>query len=218
MLDNTYPIEQLDRNNRDCDFHLWMEIPLLLQEKIHSMRLNANWRDQGWGNRKGEVFITTTSITPFRQDDIVVKSGIAEHRSRQLYLEFKPQPGKKYYLMYKVGGGGGHSLHVSDVNLTFMIHGAGVARMYRSCCGNEGGLQIALLEAAASSIENALNNGRDPDRYLESALRPFDLRGEVNRETINSLRDMARLLLEREEKDRIHKLEEERSLDSDSDY
>ena len=167
-----------------------------------------------------------TSITiPFRQDDIVVKSGVAEHRSRQLHLEFKPQPGKKYYLMYKVGGGGGHSLHVSDVKLTFMIHGGGgVARMYRSCCGDEGGLQIALLEAAASSIENALDNGRDPDRYLKSALRPFDLRGEVNRKTINSLRDMARLVVQgkniatlaREEKDRIQKLEEERSLDSDS--
>ena len=195
MLDNFYPIERLDRSDCDDQFHLWMELPLPLQERLHSIHLNASWKDQGWGNRKGNVSITSSihAFTP----DIVVNSG-AEHTASQLNLEFKVQPGKKYYLMYRVGGGGGHSLHVSDIKLKFLIHGAGgVAKMHKSGFrGDE--LQRALLEAIALSFETALENGKNPDPHLKLALRRFGLPG-LDREAIDSLRDMARLMEEKNE-------------------
>lgn len=205
ILENMFSIENLFRSGGDDKFHLWMEIPLPLQEKLHSIHLNARWRDQGWGNRTGRVAITSSihELTP----DIVVNSDIAGHSASRLNLEFKVQPGKKYYLMYRVGDGGGHSLHVWGINFTFLIHGAGVAKMH------SGGFEIALLEATASSVEIALeNNGRNPNRHLELVLRNFGLPG-VHRETIDSLRDMARLL--REKKDKVETFQDSGD-DSDS--
>mmetsp|Transcript_4197 Transcript_4197/g.6367 ORF Transcript_4197/g.6367 Transcript_4197/m.6367 type:complete len:267 (-) Transcript_4197:192-992(-) len=196
-LDNIYPVGRLSETDCDDKFHLWMKLPLVLEEKVHSVRLNALWKDQGWGNRKGQVAITSSIHDS--NPDIVVASGIAPHRAKRLKLEFKVQPGRDYYLMYKVGGGGGHELIVKDVKLSFLIYGALVANMYRSGYANDG-LQIALLEAAASSFENALENGRDPDRYLVLALRRFGLPGAdklVDRGTVDSLRDVARLMKEK---------------------
>jgi hypothetical protein len=170
-----------------------MDLSLPLQEKPHSIHLNSSWKDQGWGNRKGRV-VVTSSIYAFTPD-IVVNSWIAEHRLSQ--LELKVQPGKKYYLMYRAGGGGGHSLHVSDITLKFLIHVAGVAKMHNSGFA-DGGLQRALLEAAASSFETAVENGRDADRHLELVLRRFGFPA-LDRETIDNLRDMARLMGEKNE-------------------
>ena len=138
--------------------------------------------------------MVTSSIHAFTPD-IVVNSGIAAHTLSQLDLELNVQPGKKYYLIYRVGGGGGNSQHVSDIKLKFLIHGAGcVAKMHKSGFP-DGEFQIALLEAIALSFETALENGKDLDRHLKLALRRFGLPG-LDREAIHCLRDMARLLTE----------------------
>ena len=203
ILESVYFIENLDRSDNDDKFHLWVELPLPLREKLHSVHLNAMFRDQGWGNRKGRVVITSDvhDLTP----NIEVNSGLAQHSASQLNLEFKVQPGKKYYLMYMVGGGGEHSLHVRNIKLKFLIHGAGVAKMHSS------GFEIALLEATALSFETALERGKSPDQHLKLALRHFGL-PEVDRETIDSLRDMARLL--KEKKDKVERVQDTRD-DSD---
>ena len=136
-----------------------MELPLPLEERLHFIHPNASWKDQSWGNRKGRV-VVTSSIHAFTPD-IVVNSGIAAHTLSQLDLELNVQPGKKYYLIYRVGGGGGNSQHVSDIKLKFLIHGAGcVAKMHKSGFP-DGEFQIALLEAIALSFETALENGKD---------------------------------------------------------
>lgn len=185
--------EDLQKTNQDDDFHLWIKIPLILEEKVHSVLFHAIWRDQGWGNRKGEIAITST--VEKRPTEIVARSGIADHHDTSLQLSFKVEPGKEYYLMYKVGGGGGHSLHVMEVDLKYLIHGASFAKM---CNGiNQGrDLLIALIDATCNSFETSLMNGNSPDRYFASVLlKQFGI-SKIDRETIDNLRDLARLLKE----------------------
>ena len=201
LLDGT-TIEELHEHNADDIFHLWTEIPIPFEEKGHSVHFEAIWRDQSWGNRKGEVAIT--SSVEKRPFEFIARSGIAEHHETPLRLTFKVEPGKKYHLMYKVGGGGGHSLHVHHVKRKYLIHGAGLARMCNGISqGND--LQIALVEATANSFEMSMMNGDSPDRHLALAmLNQFGIT-KVDRETIDNLRDLARFL--KEGKDVKRKLE-----------
>ena len=79
-----------------------------------------SWKDQGWGNRKGELFVRL-----MRAEDVIVAErrdffGLAEHVKTSAKLVMtradeaveKAQPGDWYQFMKRVGGGGGHKLIV----------------------------------------------------------------------------------------------------------
>jgi hypothetical protein len=106
----------------------WIRLPIPLHRRIHSATLSLLWRDQGSGNQKGKVWIVgrrTTQVVdrndPFHGMTIVSESPIAEHQLTNCKLTFVPKEDHVYYVFYRVGGGGGHQLHLESVTLFSMI-------------------------------------------------------------------------------------------------
>jgi len=106
----------------------------VLNRRVHSMRMELLWRDQGFGNRKSRVRVVSYPIASSEIPDevppgdtasqgghIVCQSGIAEHEEERLRLTFNPIEGDCYHLYYKVGGGGGHVLNMRDCVLHTVI-------------------------------------------------------------------------------------------------
>jgi len=103
---------------------MWFKIPLLQANKIHSIFFNCKWNDQGWGNRKGRLVITEGFVEGqgVKNHPIVATSPIAAHHETPLRLCFQAELGRKYYVWYKVGGGGGHTLSVRQIRISMAIY------------------------------------------------------------------------------------------------
>ncbi|OEU11351.1 hypothetical protein FRACYDRAFT_245705 [Fragilariopsis cylindrus CCMP1102] len=94
---------------------------------IHSVKLSCIYRDQGWGNRKGQIYITEKSNQELQQSErdykdvgrIIAESPLAEHHETKCELIFKPKPGFMYCLCYRF-----HTLIVRDIKLESFIHSA----------------------------------------------------------------------------------------------
>jgi hypothetical protein len=107
---------------------------------IHSISVRAQWKDQGWGNRKGMLYIvatptikklsnTTVETVPLQDeastnDDryeggrvVTMTTTCAPHDWEQVELSFSPVDGEVYDLWYSVGGGGGHELCLKDAEV-----------------------------------------------------------------------------------------------------
>lgn len=121
------------------------QVPVPSQDMVmvHTVLLSMNWRDQGWGNRKSQVFIIATKndLSPYGSDSrlstlnwegtriefdggrVVYESGIATHSKESLDITFKPKKDETYHIWYIVGGGGGHELYLSDANIQSLVLG-----------------------------------------------------------------------------------------------
>jgi hypothetical protein len=120
ILDGAYAT-----GDKDVPF---MRLPIPLHRRVHSVTLSLQWRDQGWGNRKGQIRIVGRRTTqpvdlnhPFHGGKIVSTSPIAEHDVTNCKLTFVPKEGHVYHVFYRAGGGGGHQLHLESVTLFSMI-------------------------------------------------------------------------------------------------
>ena len=110
-----------------CRIHVKTIIgsPFYFSNLIHSVKLSCYYRDQGWGNRKGQIFITEKSNQELQQSErITAESPLAEHHETKCELIFKPKPGFMYCLCYRIGDGGGHTLIVRDIKLESFVHSA----------------------------------------------------------------------------------------------
>ena len=93
--------------------------PSIFEGTLHSIQVTFKFKDQGWGNYKGNVY-----IGELRNDGsiagILVSSPTAPHgKSKECKLVYYPeQQGLTYGLCYKVGGGGGHWLSVKEIIVT----------------------------------------------------------------------------------------------------
>ncbi|KAL6074302.1 hypothetical protein QOT17_004334 [Balamuthia mandrillaris] len=108
--------------------------------------LSGYWKDQGWGNRKGLLqFQCESTCTSGDKTDAAITSlrvaaapGIAPHQGEHFETvvgrdgwpegqlvggggEETGDGGFRLKLLYHVGGGGGHSLHVNDLSLTVSV-------------------------------------------------------------------------------------------------
>lgn len=103
-----------------------IEIPCPIS-RIHSILVSCQWVDQGWGNRKGSLFIvgtpkldeSTADVVPlpvdvlFHGGRVVVRTmTCAEHHWTKVELRFQPRDDENYHLWFEVGAGGGHELRV----------------------------------------------------------------------------------------------------------
>ena len=115
------------------------EIPLVYGARAtHSVTLTCVWMDQGWGNRKSQLFIVgrNTSneflpITPRSEWTIdngyvLYSSPIATHHAEKLTITFHIRDDcDAYHLWYKVGHGGDHQLFVNNVKVHCIVYDDG---------------------------------------------------------------------------------------------
>lgn len=91
----------------------------------HTIFLKCRWKDQGWGERKGRIFVVAHSEENandncqanehFESGKVVYMSPVASHSFENLSIAFSPQKSTMYHLWYIVGGGGGHLLIIEDL-------------------------------------------------------------------------------------------------------
>jgi hypothetical protein len=114
------------------------------KEIVHSMTLHAQWKDQGWGNQKGGLFIVAKPRISTKEPDaapcfsidfdvdddrdpfdggrvVAMTTEMAPHEWGHVSLTFAPREGEAYYMWYRVGGGGGHELHIKDCRLETFV-------------------------------------------------------------------------------------------------
>ncbi len=110
------------RNVHDPKF--WQYLPTLAS--AHTVFLKCNWVDQGWGNRKGEIFVVArggdeTDWSSVRHSIACRSEERARHKWSTLSLRFRPES-DQYGIWYRVGGGGGHELNVKDLSVRVLAY------------------------------------------------------------------------------------------------
>ncbi|CAM9307562.1 unnamed protein product, partial [Heterosigma akashiwo] len=92
-------------------------------ETLLSLTASCTWKDQGWGNRKGQMLLRLCDELGQvkREFDMF---GIAPHNESPAMFELTSpedlavvQPGDTVDVYYRVGGGGGHRLSVRNFKL-----------------------------------------------------------------------------------------------------
>lgn len=119
---------------RPVDYHegdaerIWFRFfPIVLTNPVHTIRFSCSFHDQGWGNRRGKLYIRQDKNENNYQGDIIAESPIASHEETDIYIQFRPEPGQKYTMCYVIGGGGGHELYIKYPQVqTLFYHNAGV--------------------------------------------------------------------------------------------
>ncbi|CAM9115845.1 unnamed protein product [Ectocarpus sp. 12 AP-2014] len=149
----------------------WSSEPL---EPLHELQyVSFLWRDQGWGNRKGTLFLSLDpgstdqqSSTQEPKEHRQLMPDPAEHEWTHEVMEIDPKDplrrlacaGDRYRLSFIAGGGGGHILQARRFTLHFSVAGGS--------CGDE--LYFRVLwkidlrnNKLTGSIPQDLSNLRD---------------------------------------------------------
>lgn len=182
----------------------------ILHRRIHSLTLCIRWRDQGFGNRKGQVWIVgRPTNVPFDEDvsfhggTVVCESPLAEHTMQNYRMTFVPQQGHVYHLFYRIGSGGGHALQMERGILYTSIfddpqhHTATNYRILRElgAIGPEAtaacGFYSQMLLSVAKSLRSQLATGNEPDCALVSMLRQNSI--PVNPESMLAIEGIVRI-------------------------
>ena len=99
---------------------------------VKKLSLSVTWQDQGWGNRKGELFLKLMRPVGTEQSVEVAEHrelfGIAEHyeKSAQIVIQDHPvvtqaKKGDFYRFMRNAGGLGGHELRVKNFRVVATV-------------------------------------------------------------------------------------------------
>jgi hypothetical protein len=101
-----------------------------MHERAHSVKMTLEWRDQGWGNQKGAIWVVgckkddVSRVTEFESvhNRVVYQSDLAPHATAKLEFSWVPRPDEAYHVWYRVGGGGGHTLLLRGVVLCPFVY------------------------------------------------------------------------------------------------
>jgi hypothetical protein len=105
----------------------------VLSSRVHSVAISLRWRDQGWGNCKGNVYLVaknkSTSENPdekqgnsrFGGGRQVCGGYQTQHDETSLILSFAPKKDESYSLWYSAGAGGGHTLTLRDLRMHSLL-------------------------------------------------------------------------------------------------
>jgi hypothetical protein len=85
-----------------------------IQGKMLSFDLLMTWKDQGWGNQKGRIFYQINDLDPVYLD-LASHNWMTETFS---VADIMAPAGSSLRLYYTVGGGGGHSLYISNASIS----------------------------------------------------------------------------------------------------
>jgi len=112
-----------DRSNDEIFFKT---IDPILFDQSHTILFTCDFKDQGWGNRKGFLYIKELDNADRSKIEssgrTICSSHLAEHQWTKFSFEFMPQIGKVYSIWYKVGGGGGHELCVKNAKFRSLVY------------------------------------------------------------------------------------------------
>ena len=103
--------------------HRLLTVPLGgARTRVHTVGITLFWRDQGWGNRKGKVWVLrerdrAPNDHGISSEDVRCMKGPAPHAVAHEYMAFRPRAGEEYDIWYSVGGGGGHRLYIYNLGL-----------------------------------------------------------------------------------------------------
>ena len=98
----------------------------ILPSTVKDLQLSVTWRDQGSGNRKGEIYMTlmrpVANAEPTQIAEHPSLFGFAEHHKTEAYkmiyadhpVVAEAKAGDFYRFMRNAGGGGGHELKVKN--------------------------------------------------------------------------------------------------------
>lgn len=192
-------------------------IPVLFPHRTHSVVLTCKWRDQGFGNRKGALFVVavpvnddpnTEMLESIENGKTVYASPIAPHEEESLRISFSCSPSMAYYLWYRVGGGGGHQLGINNLMMHTVIHdcsGKWIGRNY-DALESQGFLQnndtfslgMLRLIAAVGQEENT----KATTTYVESFLN--DTGFDMSEASMKALAEVATALLDHQRQKSAH--------------
>ena len=103
--------------------HRLLTVPLGgARTRVHTVGITLFWRDQGWGNRKGKVWVLrerdrAPNDHGISSEDVRCMKGPAPHTVAHEDMAFRPRAGEEYAIWYSVGGGGGHRLYIYNLGL-----------------------------------------------------------------------------------------------------
>lgn len=186
------PVRQFFGGHSDTH-RMGPEIPVVLGSRTHSIVLETRWRDQGYGNRKGVLFViandsnaTRKEVQSFSIGRLVKASPLIHHDDRRITLHFRPKPKEVYHLWIHVGGGGGHEIQLTAplkmYTIVFDTEHRSLSRAFQSLqraakvpapgANRASDFWPGLLRAASHSMAAQLrrNEPLDPflSQYLES--------------------------------------------------
>jgi len=191
-------------------------IPAHFPRRTHSIVLTCKWRDQGFGTRKGALFVVavdvhddpnSTTLQSMDNGMIVCKSPLAPHEEESLRMSFSYSSSKAYYLWYRVGSGGGYGLYVNDLKCHTIIHdspGKFIGRSYK-VLNSRGFLQnndisLRMLQLIATMGQEEMPQGIRVHLVAFLSIMGFD----VSKGSMKALEEIATALLEHQHQDEVH--------------
>ena len=91
--------------------------------QVESIRVEYTWKDQGWGHRKGRIFLQVG-----QQQIDYREFGLAEHTCTTHTVDVLKQGNEAFFaalgaglplgVQALIGGGGGHELEISNLIVT----------------------------------------------------------------------------------------------------
>lgn len=175
-------------------------IPILYPGRhVHSVRLCINWYDQGWGNRKGQVYVVERAQVPenhrrFQGGTAVYESPRAPHEPQRLKIVWSPREGATYDLWSKVGGGGGHQLTLQQGRSQVLIYDDDERNYSRNfnllVTPNvlQGRFYPCLLKAVCQSLRQQLVHSMPLDETLKAFLEEWHL--SVTERSLQAMEDI----------------------------
>lgn len=107
-------------------------LPNLNLDNVHSIQLNVQWCDQGWGGRKSRLFIVRSINTPSMQrcleehDEFLYKSPVAMHELENLNVSISlvgnDNIDYKYSIWAYVGGTGGREIRIASLSIKYLAY------------------------------------------------------------------------------------------------
>jgi hypothetical protein len=164
----------------------------ILHPRPHTVRIACRWRDQGFGNRKGECWIVGRRSSHARDVEelfdggrIVYESPSAPHNESLLSVEFCPLEEEIYHIWYKVGSGGGHTLLLRKCIIEELVYDDSDQNFASNCfrlkaCRvlMEGppapDFLFQILLATCKSARMALKNGQEPDEAIKAVFQKYN--------------------------------------------
>lgn len=140
LVSSSSPAEwKLDEYSPRYDYkaYEWFTIPIKTST-FHTVIVTGRWKDQGYGNKKGMLAIVANSGQALDDDqkpstDVVSFAEPAPHKWEEFQLSVPVRCGcgrsdeeaEEYKVWYKIGGGGGHSLHVKGLYIRLLEYADG---------------------------------------------------------------------------------------------